>query len=174
MPHASSVKLSRHSWLQWPSLPAAWISLPVHPHSTPLFETICYSFCIWIIYTRFTEAIALLTALIIYPCIVHTQAYQWMKIDNPKNWVEFWRRQAKWFQQNVKYWAQPGMAELVRKLYEKDPMIDVLDSHHLGGAPQRYRSQAKEAQSRAEGAQSQIRPAELQLRTKISLIIRSS
>ena len=74
-----------------------------------------------------------------------TQAYQRTKIDNSKNWVEFWQRQAKWFQQKVKYWVQPGMAELVRKHYEKDPMTDVLDSHHLGDAPQRYRYRAKEA-----------------------------
>lgn len=66
------------------------------------------------------------------------------------------------------------MAELVRTHYEKDPMTDVLDSHHLGGAPQRCRYQAKEAQSHNEGAQSQIRPAELQSRTKISMVTRSS
>lgn len=71
------------------------------------------------------------------------QAYQQMKVDNAKKWVEFWRRQAKWFQQKEKYWAQPEMIG--------------------GGEAQRYRSQAEEARSHAEDAQQQIRPVELRL-----------
>lgn len=71
------------------------------------------------------------------------QAYQQMKVDNAKKWVEFWRRQAKWFQQKEKYWAQPEMIG--------------------GGEAQRCRSQAEEARSHAEDAQQQIRPVELRL-----------
>ena len=46
------------------------VSWPIHLYSTPLFKTVSYSFCIWIIQTRFTQSIAFLTTLVIYPCIV--------------------------------------------------------------------------------------------------------
>lgn len=92
------------------------------------------------------------------------QAYQKMKVDNAKKWVEFWQRQARWFRQREKeYWAQPHMAEMVRRHYEEYPMINVLNSNLLGGIAQRYRSQAEEARSHAEDAQQQIRPAEMRL-----------
>lgn len=66
------------------------------------------------------------------------------------------------------------MTNLMQKHYEKDFMTNVLDFHYHEDVFKRYRYQTKKAQLRFEGARSQIRPAELQLRIKISMIIKSN
>ena len=100
------------------------------------------------------------------------QAYQLMKVNNAKKMVEFWQRQANFYQQ-----IEEECWQMVRKHYRKDSMTDISNSNELGDRAQRYRSYAEEEgahaqryrshaeteRSHAGGAQQQVRPAELRL-----------
>lgn len=96
-----------------------------------------------------------------------------MKVNNAKKMIEFWQRQANFYQQ-----IEEACWQMVRKHYKKDSMTDVLNSNELGNRAQRYRSCAEEngahaqkyrfhaetERSHAEGAQQQIRSAKLRLK----------
>ena len=69
------------------------------------------------------------------------RAYQQLEIDNAKQWVDFWRRQVKEFQDTENRCALQGWADTA----------------------ERYHSEAEDARSYVEEARKQVKPAEMRL-----------
>ena len=95
-----------------------------------------------------------------------------MKMNNVKKMIEFWQRQANFYQQ-----IQKKCWQMMRKHYKKNFMTDILNFNELGDKAQRYRfyakkkahaqkyrSHAETKRSHAEGAQQQVKSAELRLK----------
>jgi len=69
------------------------------------------------------------------------RAYQQLEVENAKQWVEFWQRQVKEFQETENRCAGQGCAATAR----------------------RYHSEAEDARSYVEEVRKQVRPAEMRL-----------